>query len=144
MTTQTKAAVGSGGQRQNFRAADSIPQPHSITGQVYAQGRVVGQVRGNVFHKTVRGSVHMLRRPPAWALDLGSLLQAEKQGARSVEIRDIETGNRYRASIEQVRRHGFTLDRGYGQQIGLALDRWTLTRPGEVQAEQLNLFGVTP
>jgi len=124
-----------------LRAAGNPSRTHSTTGPVYAQGRVVGEVRGGVFCKTVRGSAHMLRRPPAWALDLGSLLQAEKLGARWVHITDIETGNCYRATIEQIRRYGLTFDRGHGRQIGLPLDRWTVTRPGEPAAEQLSLFG---
>ncbi len=141
MPKNTRAGAGNTGQERTLRAAGNPSRTHSTMGQVYAQGRVVGEVRGGVFCKTVRGSAHMLRKPPAWALDLGSLLQAEKLGAKSVELRDTDTGNRYRATIEQVRRYGFVFDRGWGRQIGLPLDRWTVTRPGESHTEQLSLFG---
>ncbi len=114
---------------------------NATTGHVYAQGRVVGQVRGATFCKMVSASRHMLRKPPAWALDLQSLCDAERMGARWVELFDRDTGGRYRASVELVRRHGFVFDRGHGRQIGLPLDRWTVTRPGEPRAEQLTLFG---
>jgi len=144
MPEAAKAAVGSGGQGSGLRTAGNLPRAHDTTGAVYAQGRVVGQVRGGVFHKTVRGSTHMLRRPPAWALDVGSLLEAERLGAKSVQLHDTESGNRYHASVAQIRRQGFTFDRGHGRQVGMALNLWTVTRPGEVQAEQLSLFGVAP
>jgi len=122
-------------------AGSSQLHVHSTASPVYAQGRVVGQVRGGVFYKTVRGSVGVLRKPRGWASDIDSLLQAERLGARWVHITDIETGNCYRATIEQIRRYGFTFDRGHGRQIGLPLDRWTVTRPGEPAAAQLPLFG---
>lgn len=125
-------------------AGSSQLHVHSTASPVYAQGRVVGRVRGNVFRKSVRGSRHMLRRPPAWALDVGSLLEAERLGARFVEVFDRDTGATYRADVADVRRHGFTFDRGHGRQIGLPLERWTVRRAGQPVAEQLSLFGGTP
>ena len=65
MPKNTKAGAGNTGQGQSLRAAGNPSRTHSTTGPVYAQGRVVGEVRGGVFCKTVRGSAHMLRRPPA-------------------------------------------------------------------------------
>ncbi len=147
MTQTTKAGrrASGAGQRLDLRAAANPSQAHCTTGHVYAQGRVVGQVRGDTFCKTVSASRHMLRKPPAWALDLQSLCDAERLGARWVQFFDRDSGGCYRASVEQVRRHGFVFDRGHGRQIGLPLDRWTLTRPGEPRAEQLSLFeGVRP
>jgi len=125
-------------------AGSSQLHVHSTASPVYAQGRVVGQVRGDVFCKTVRSSAHMLRRPPAWALDLQSLLDAERLGARFVELFDRDSGATYRASAEQVRRYGFTFDRGHGRQIGLPLERWAVRKAGQPVAEQLSLFGGTP
>lgn len=146
MTEMRKpAGLGSGGgQGRDSRAVGNPSQAHSTMGQVYAQGRVVGQVRGGIFHKTVRASIHMLRRPPAWALDVGSLLEAERLGAKSVQVHDTESGCTYAASVELIHRKGFTFDRGHGRQIALSLDLWTVTRPGQAQAEQLSLFGSTP
>jgi hypothetical protein len=100
----------------------------------------VGHVEGAVFRKTVRGSVHMLRRPPAWALDLQSLADAEAAGATAVEIHDRETGLTYWATIASIRRYGFPLNRGHGAQVGLVLERWQVRRRGEPVAEQLSLF----
>jgi hypothetical protein len=99
-------------------------------------GKVVGHVAGDTFHKCVRGSRHRLRKPPAWALDVQNLANAETVGAQWVEMRDEETGRRYRAAIAEIRLHGFAIDRGFGRQIGLSLNRWEL-RP---QAQQLTLL----
>ncbi len=145
MAEMTKAAVGSGGRELSTRVADNYPHAHSSrTGrgaQVYVGERVVGQVRGDVFQKAAYGSKHMLRRPPAWALDLRSLDEAERLGALSVSILDRESGLTYRASVNTIRRDGRLFNRGHGEQVWLALDRWVVTRPGEVRAQQLTLFG---
>ena len=102
---------------------------HCSTVAIYAQGRRVGEVRDGVFRKVVHGSAHMLRRPPAWAFDSQSLLDAERSGARLVEIHDSETGNTYRASVETIHAHGFVFD------------RWAVAHPAEPVAEQVPLFG---
>jgi len=109
---------------------------------IRVQGRVVGVVDGGVFCKSVRGSIHQLRVPPAWCLDVGSLADAEAAGAVRVEIRDVESGCVYRADIALIRRRGFEFDRGHGVQVGLALALWDCQRPGEPAARQLCLFGV--
>lgn len=106
---------------------------------IFVGGRCVGYVAGGVFVKSVRGSVHQLRRPPAWCLDAGSLDEAEALGALRVEIYDTETGNRYTASVRLIREKGFALDRGFGRQIGLPLELWQVQRPGEANAQQLPL-----
>ena len=113
---------------------------HCSTVAIYAQGRQVGEVRDGVFRKTVRGSVHMLRKPRAWAIDMQSLADAEALGAVRVEITDRETGNVYRASIGELRRYGFIFDRGAGRQVALPLNCWTVAHPAEPVAEQLCLF----
>ncbi len=102
-------------------------------------GKVVGRISGDTFHKVVRGSVHQLRRPPAWALDVQSLADAERLGARSVQITDAETGIVYTAPIALIRAKGFVFDRGHGRQIALPLAEWQVHRPGEPVAQQLPL-----
>ena len=97
---------------------------------IYAHGKVVGHVEAGAFVKRVRASVHMLRRPMAWALDVQSLKDAQDAGARFVEIRDQDTGCTYRASIVRILEKGFVFERGHGRQIGLALQHWHVERPG--------------
>jgi hypothetical protein len=72
----------------------------------------------------------MLRRPPAWAIDAAILEAARQDGARTVEITDIETRRVYRASIAAFDAHGVRLDRGHGVQIALPLAHWRVEMPG--------------
>lgn len=104
--------------------------------KIHIGARVVGEVRGDVFHKSIIGSKHMLQKPRAIALDTGSLEDAERAGARWVHVRDRETGTTYKATIEHIRRRGFDLNRGHGHQIALVLNGWA--RNG--QGIQLALF----
>jgi hypothetical protein len=111
--------------------------PSAPARQIRVNGRVIGEVRGAVFHKSIAGSKHMLRRPLAIALDLGSLADAESTGARYVDIFDSETGRHYHAAISTIRARGFELDRGFGRQVALLLSEWR--RDAEPAGEQLAL-----
>lgn len=97
--------------------------PHTShnSSPVFVGSRAVGYVCGNVFKKTITGSLHILRIPPALAFDVSSLDDAEKMGADRVEVTDRESGRVYAATIEFIRRNGFTVSRGFGAQIALPL-----------------------
>lgn len=117
------------------------------------QGPKHGRVHGDVWTKSVRGSVHMLKVPRGWALDLADLDRAEGAGVTVVDIHDLEQLNHHFATIATIRARGSSLDRGHGKQIALALEYW---RPSRQEAEsqhgpkdddaqskvvQLDLFG---
>ncbi|WP_162787595.1 hypothetical protein [Anaerolinea thermolimosa] len=104
-----------------------------------ADGKPVARLCGRTLKKKARASSHMLRRPPAWAIDLQILEAARRDGATQVEVLDVETRRIYRASIDAFALHGFKLNRGHGDQIGLALSHWKVEARG---AAQLALFGV--
>ena len=106
--------------------------------RIFASGKAIGQVKGDTFYKTISGSKHMLRTPPGLAVDLQSLLDAEQAGATRIQIFDRETGTKYSTAISHLKRAGFTFERGFGRQIGLALDAWITERPGA--PVQLDLF----
>lgn len=122
---------------------------------IYLPGRdkPIGFVSGGIFRKTIVGSKHMLRSPRAIAFDTCTLDAAERAGAAHVSVTDSETGMVYMASIADVRRYGFNIARGHGQQIGLTLDRWSINgdkpdavrRTADTNQErkdlQLGLFG---
>lgn len=112
---------------------------HQHSTAIFAAGKIVGFVKDGVFHKSVRASRHMLRRPLAWALDLQSLKDAEAAGARRVALHDRESGRVYEAAISLIRQRGFVFNRGHGQQIGLPLAHWHVVRAG---VRQLTLFEV--
>jgi len=90
------------------------------------RGRVIGELHDLIFYKTLAASRHMLRRPAGWALGCDSLAQAERAGAQHVEILDTDTNRCYRASIQQIRRYGIPMNRGFGPQLALPLGYWTV------------------
>ena len=102
-------------------------------------GKPVATLCGRTLQKRVRGSLHQLRRPPAWCVDAAILEQARQDGAQMVEVLDVETRRIYRASIDTFRLHGFVFNRGFGDQIGLALSHWHVEVEG---ARQITLFEV--
>lgn len=123
------AAVSSG-------AGSSFTRSQTITRRAPRQalrGPAHGQVRGDVWRKSVRGSVHMLRTPRAWCFDVGDLGAAEAVGVRLVLVHDLESLRKHYATIATVRARGFALDRGHGRQVALALEHWRPT-PQEAEA----------
>jgi len=92
-----------------------------------ADGRaVVGRVEGGTFYKRARSTVHLLRRPRAWACDVDALDQARAAGAEWVEVHDLDTGTRYRAALADFYRRGLRVDRGHGAQLALPLAAWEI------------------
>jgi hypothetical protein len=98
--------------------------PNENGKQIRVGSKVVGEVIGHEFVKYLRGN-HFLYRPPAIALDCGSLKEAELAGANIVRIIDQESGKVYRALISTIHNKGFPVNRGYGEQIGLLLPLWS-------------------
>ena len=105
-----------------------------------SDGRVIGNLQGDTLVKRVIGSKHMLRTPKAWAVDVVAYEQAKRAGARYIEIRDRESGITYRVSLDGFLRFGIRLDRGYGAQIALPLEKWTVMNPSDPAGRQLELF----
>jgi len=60
-------------------------------------------------------------------------------GAVVLELTDSETGTAYRAALRTLRERGRLLERGYGEQVALALEHWRTEVPGA--ARQLALLG---
>lgn len=93
-----------------------------------------GRLSGDTWTKTARASVHQLRAPRAWCVDLVDLDAAESNGARVCAIRDLETGRTFWATLATIHRLGFRLARGHGEQVALTLEHWSPTR-GEAEEE---------
>ena len=134
--TRTGGGNGRNGGNSSCSSFDADSTSKTVARQLWVGGRRVGEVRGEVFHKTVRRSEHQLRKPAAWACDVAALREAERTGARVVELFDEETGQTVRATLAAFWQHGFTFDRGYGRQQGLGLSHWQ--RAGEALALQLD------
>ena len=92
------------------------------------QGKPVARQIGNTLFKRVRGSVHQLRQPPSWAIDEKILQEAISNGVNMVEIFDVETRKIYRVSIDYFTKSGIRLNRGFGLQVALPLNYWTVSR----------------
>lgn len=107
-----------------------------------ADGRVIGNIIGDTLVKRVYGSKHMLRTPKGWAVDKTSVFEAKQAGAKKIEIRDRETGIIYRSSLDSFLSYGINFDRGFGPQIALPLDRWTVISPADATERQLGFTDI--
>lgn len=144
MTTKANRPAGLDGRAAAAKGTNL--HPHSTTNQPAgsipvrrSDGRIVGQLRGDVLSKRAKRE-HQLGEPAAWAWDCDILDAAERAGARFIEVECDRLI--YRASLADFRRYGFPVNRGYGAQRGLALTYWHCRRVGEpVPAVQLSLFG---
>lgn len=146
-----------GGRRLD--AGGAYRHPHSTLSGAKRQGPRHGQVRGDVWTKSARASVHMVRVPKAWALDVTDLDAARAVGVQVVHIHDLEQLAHYWAALDIVTSRGFKMDRGFGEQVALPIEHWRPTRGaaealarrpepesesepiGPELAKQLSLFG---
>jgi len=101
--------------------------------------KIIGTLEGNRFTKTVTGSKHMLRCPPAWCLSADMFEQEVKPYVTEIIIRDTESGLTYRVSTETFAEHCFEIQRGsFERQLGLPLNHWQVQGNGH---RQLSLWG---
>jgi len=102
--------------------------------------RIVGQIKDGKFVKTVIGSRHRLRCPPAWCISETIFRQEIEPSCREIVIRDVESGLAYRTSVENFRKHCFEIQRGsFERQLALTLNNHWQIIGGE--CHQLSLFG---
>jgi hypothetical protein len=121
--------TGAGGVEAGRAALSSTiyptTEPHRFSIPILVNGREVGHVRGEVFHKKLCSSRgHLLRVPPAIAFDVRSLEDARRAGALRADVFDLDTGAHYHADVERIFEKGFRLNRGFGDQIALPLTGW--------------------
>jgi len=126
--TNKKPAAGTAGQ-------DGAT--HGTAGHIYfnASGQPVASLSGRTLRKRVRGSLHQLRQPPAWAIDMQILEAARRDGAEFVEVADVESRKVYKAPILAFFLHGIHINRGFGQQIALPINFWRIETPGLEQLD---------
>lgn len=105
---------------------------------VKVENRVIGYLKGNAFIKTVIGSKHQLRKPPAWAIDAETYEREIRPSAAELVIIDKESGITYSASVQTFDRLKGELDRGFGRQYFLTLKHWEVRGNGH---HQLSLWG---
>lgn len=111
--------------------------------KVIVNGRKVGTVQAETFYKEIRGSKHIMRSPHAIFFDIASLREVESYGAKFIHITDKETGDIYTASLSDVWHYGIEKNYGFNPQVGLAVNRWTVTHKGGTHGGGSNIGGVT-
>lgn len=144
----TGGAVTGGGRKRrynNHNPSGSAAQP------VYAvSGQVIGTIEGDAFTKRVKSSKHMLRQPPAWALDDAVLRDLAARGVTRIVYLDTETGRAYRTTVAEFTGKGRLFNRGAGAQVFLTLGYWSIDgappalakrEPPPGAGHQLALFG---
>ncbi len=130
MPRHTEAALREQGGKRDWSAGSSSLSPGDCsTGRSgYQQRARHGRIGGEVWHKTVRASAHMLRAPRAWAMDVSDLDVAERCGVRLIHVLDLEQLRHYWVTPATVRAQGFRFERKHGPQVGLTLDHWAASR----------------
>lgn len=147
-TGGTVSGGGNGNRQSKHTTTRTTSQP------VYgANGRVIGQIYGDTFHKNVRGSVHMLRKPRGWAVDADTLTDLRTQGVLDIKVTDTETGTVCTAPLAKFEQYGVEFNRGFGPQVALPLGYWAvddkpprLGQPKQSESDgprQLPLFAET-
>ena len=109
----------------------------SIGVPIYVGAKPVGRVTGDTFYKIVQASKHFLRRPPAICFDVSSINDAQTAGAAEICVLDSESDTRYYARIGLLLERGFTINRGFGEQIALIMKWWRLTEEPDAQQPEL-------
>ena len=89
-------------------------------------GKIIGNLDNGVFSKRVRGRVHMLRSPRAWAIDARAYDTKIVQHANTIEVYDMDTQLTYRCSTELFDLHKGTMDRKFGKQYFLPIHHWDM------------------
>ena len=126
------------GLNSNNYHSNCTTQHPTVKTPVKVQGKVIGYLKGHVFFKSVMGSKHRLRRPPAWALDAETFDEEIKPNATEFIVIDKETGLEYHCLVGNFDRLKGELDRGFGRQYFLTLGHWEGRNNGH---RQLNLWG---
>jgi hypothetical protein len=106
-----------------------LPERIEIRG---AEGKLRGVIQNRTLIKEIRGSIHLLRKPPAIAID-ANMYNRWRPYFDTIEIRDTETGRVYRISAKHFDYWRWELERGYGKQYAVALSRWKVENPNDPQ-----------
>ncbi len=91
---------------------------------IYVDNKCVGEVENGIFRKRITDPNQKLRIPPGFGLQITSIEDAEKAGATSVYITDLD-GVVYRMDTAKVKTFQ-PQDRGYGMQYIVPLNYFDL------------------
>ena len=95
-----------------------------IKKNILYEGKIIGYVQNGTLVKTVRSSRHFLRKPPAIAFNVSTIERAIDADAENILIFDTENNLYFTSTMKKLEHDGFEFNRGHGEQIALALDKW--------------------
>jgi len=93
---------------------------------VFWDRKVIGEIAGAAFVKHVRKSKHLLRQPPAWAVDALAYDHLIKGKVKEIRVVDDEEGHTYTAPAEVFEKYKRRFDRGFDPQYFLTLRFWSM------------------
>ena len=102
-------------------------------------GKIIGWIEGDSLNKNISSSKHMLQKPKGLAWDFSVLELARKENLKRICVHDKETGNEYKATLEDIFHYGVRINRGFGEQIVLPLKYWQKKAQGQPSPSQLAL-----
>lgn len=96
--------------------------------------KVIGKLSedGQVLHKVVRASKHLLNKLDAWGVQQ-SLIKELPTSVAAIQIVDRDDGRVYTCSIDRFLSLSKRLDLGYGSQLFLPRKKWTIGSDGAFQ-----------
>lgn len=147
MVEKTKATIGSGGQRVGAVSRDqprcySTPKPGGGE-HLWLDGRRVASIDADhVLRRTLHGSRHLYRGrgEESWSFHTPVILEGRKLGAQTVEVKDDDTGLRYRVDLATFCKRAISFANAWGPQLALALRFWRIVNPAPAGPRQLSLF----
>lgn len=98
-------------------------------------GITVAQIQDKKLSKTIIGSRHLLRNPPAIAFDVHIVNEAVQSGVEEVTVWDEEAEIRYQTSMDNFCKYKLYVNCGHGPQYAPPIHRWLA-----VAAKQLPLL----
>lgn len=94
-------------------------------------GNIIGDLENGVFTKRVHGAAHMLKTPPAWAIDCPAFLTDIFPQCHTIRIEEIESGMTYEISTKTFNSKKVYMDRNFGPQYFVILKHWHQIRKGQ-------------
>ena len=87
--------------------------------------KVIGTLDNGIFTKTVKGSVHKLLSPPAWAVDSYVFDHVLRGRCNLIVVTDIEDhGKKYSVLFKIFDANKKETNRKFGKQYFLTMDWW--------------------
>jgi len=110
-------------------STNAIIAEHRTSRIARFDGRVAWVIDGRVLRRTIDGSRHLLRQPPAIAFDAAEYQRLRREFDR-IAVKDRESGIIYRITASDFDAKRELLDRGYGLQYYVCLEHWQTTQGG--------------